>query len=174
LNLLVPFESKHVSATYEWVQDTQLRNDFLLRREISHEGHIRYFDRLLTDTTQKICAIIFEECHVGNCGFKSIDYTNNCGELWIYIGKYSHRGKGIGKNATRQLLENGFNQLSFERIYLHVAESNERALAMYKKIGFITAPCNGCIGWADRDTPVVHMELSRAAWLEINSFGARA
>lgn len=173
LNLmLVPFEWKHVSATYAWVQNPQLQNDFLLRKEITWEGHIQYFEQVLADTTQKIYAIIFEEYHIGNCGFKYIDYANNRGELWIYLGNYSHHGRGIGNDATQQLLEKGFAELSFDMIYLHVAEFSQKALTIYKKLGFTTTPCNGCIGWSNRNTAITHMELSRKTWLELNNFGA--
>lgn len=43
---------------------------------------------------------------------------------------------GIGKNATEILIEYAFNTLGLRKICLEVYGFNERAIAMYEKLGF--------------------------------------
>lgn len=73
--------------------------------------------------------------HAGNCGFKYI--FQNTAELWIYIGNEQERHLGIGTQACKQLIERGFNELGFEKIFLHVSKDNIPAQGLYKKLGFI-------------------------------------
>jgi RimJ/RimL family protein N-acetyltransferase len=168
---LVPFRQSHIAATYQWIQSPKLRRDFLLQGEITWEGHLRYFERLLSDPTQAIYAICFDGSHVGNCGFKHIDRERRRGELWIYLGSYDHHGKGIGRDATAALLDKGFGELSLEVIYLHVAQFNQKAAALYERSGFAVTPCDGCGEWGERSTTILHMELTRDRWLVPNQRG---
>ncbi|MBJ6724837.1 GNAT family N-acetyltransferase [Geomesophilobacter sediminis] len=161
---LIPFEPRHIDATYDWVTNPQLRHDFLLRGEITPEGHRQYFAKLLTDQTQALYAITFAGTHVGNCGFKHLDPIRRRAELWIYLGSYQHHGKGIGNSATSLLIEKGFGELSLELIYLHVAEFNEKAVALYQRSGFQVTPCDGCLEWGDRSIKILHMELPADRW----------
>lgn len=169
--VLIPFQQRHVATTYDWVKNPELQRDFLLRGEITREGHLRHFEQLLADPTQTIYAITFEGTHVGNCGFKHIDPEKRRAELWIYLGSYGHQGKGIGNSATLALLAKGFNDLSLDLIYLHVAQFNQKAIALYQKSGFAIAPCDGCMEWADHSTTIIHMELPRSRWLELENTG---
>lgn len=47
------------------------------------------------------------------------------------------RGQGYGKPAMEQMIEWGFRQLRLNKIYLTTRGINERAIALYKKIGFV-------------------------------------
>lgn len=58
-------------------------------------------------------------------------------ELSVFISDESHRGKGLGTDAVLQAIEYGFNQLSMEKVYLHVDESNAQAIKCYHKCGFV-------------------------------------
>jgi hypothetical protein len=91
---LVPFSGEFISKTFEWVSDPDLRKNFLMRGELTCEGHNEYFERILSDATQRLFAIYYEECHVGNCGLKNISISNKEGEFWIYIGEHSMRISG--------------------------------------------------------------------------------
>jgi RimJ/RimL family protein N-acetyltransferase len=58
-------------------------------------------------------------------------------ELQIRIGDASARGRGLGSEAVRLLVEFGFRDLNLHRIWLRVFRSNTRALRTYAAAGFV-------------------------------------
>lgn len=157
---LVPFIEGHVFRTFDWVSDPDFRHQFLMRGEPTWEGHQEYFSYILKDPTQRIFAIHAGEIHVGNCGLKNI--TLNDGELWIYIGDTSVRGRGIGSIAVNLLLREGFEVMGLKVISVHVADFNETALKMYKKAGFQEVLLSDSSDeWTDRGCRIIRMELRK-------------
>jgi RimJ/RimL family protein N-acetyltransferase len=55
----------------------------------------------------------------------------------VGIADISKLGKGLGTEVTRLVLDYAFNTLKLHRIDLRVLEYNKRAIACYKKCGFI-------------------------------------
>lgn len=54
----------------------------------------------------------------------------------IGIFNENESGKGLGTWAIKNILEYGFQELKLNRIYLDVFSYNERAIHLYKKMGF--------------------------------------
>ncbi|MBC3762958.1 GNAT family N-acetyltransferase [Quadrisphaera oryzae] len=48
-----------------------------------------------------------------------------------------HRGRGVGTEALRQLVEFGFTRRNLRRIHLQAIASNTGALRAYAKVGFV-------------------------------------
>jgi RimJ/RimL family protein N-acetyltransferase len=160
---LAPFTKEHVKLTFKWVKDPELRRMFLMRGEPTWEVHKTYFERVLADSTQHVYAILSQGVHVGNCGLKNVSLSKKEGELWIYIGDVSMRGKGISRTATELLLREGFNLLGLEMVYVHVAEFNTVAQSLYKRLGFIEVPLlKDANEWTNREGRILRMELRKA------------
>lgn len=159
---IIPFSKDHIAQTYEWMQDAELRKYFLVREKPTMEKHLAFFDKVLNDRSQKVFSIMFDDQHVGNCGFKNILTDKAEGEIWIYLGSSCMRNKGIGKSASQLLIDKGFNTLGFKLIYLHVAEFNEAAIKLYKSIGF-SEVSDELIGqeWKNREYRIIRMELKK-------------
>lgn len=151
------FEMRDAYKTFEWVNDENLRNDFLMDKVENIESHLAYFENKLKKDDEKIYKILNEDIHIGNCGYKNI--INDCAELWIYIGERLIRGNGFGKKALQELIKIGFNELKFHKIYLHVAAKNSIALNMYKAIGFKEVKSMGSES-IFKET-VIYMELEK-------------
>ena len=66
----------------------------------------------------------------------AIDPIDRRAMLGIAIGEKSYWGQGYGTEATRLLVDYGFNLLNLNSIMLGVFAFNERAIACYKKVGF--------------------------------------
>ena len=64
------------------------------------------------------------------------DQTNRRASLGIIIGEKAYWGKGYGTDATRLLLDYGFNVLNLHSVELSVYSFNERAIRCYEKVGF--------------------------------------
>ena len=72
---------------------------------------------------------------LGNCSLESFGGPHRTADLGIFLKKEAH-GKGYGKEAIQLLLSHGFSFLNLNCIALTVFEFNERAISVYKKIGF--------------------------------------
>lgn len=77
---------------------------------------------------------------VGTISLKNIDLTVKSAEYAIITSSKIH-GSGIALNATKELLNYGFNELGLERIYLNVVKDNIRANRFYIKCGFKYEGC---------------------------------
>lgn len=134
--ILDDYTIEHLDKTYIWMQDTSLKDSFLLRKDISKQNHKRWYENIVNDSSQIIKAIICDNTHCGNCGLKNIDHVNKKAELWIYIGETNMQGKGIAQNAVLSLLKFSVDNLLLHKIYLHVADFNGKAIHIYRKCGF--------------------------------------
>lgn len=74
--------------------------------------------------------------YLGTVSLKNIDYENKNAEYAISFMKEA-QGTGAALFATYEILEKAFNKLKLEKVYLDVLKTNERAIAFYRKIGFI-------------------------------------
>jgi RimJ/RimL family protein N-acetyltransferase len=73
---------------------------------------------------------------LGMCGVIEIDPIDRHGELGIFIGDPAGQGKGHGRDTINALLRFAFHTLGLNTIRLRAIEGNERALALYRKLGF--------------------------------------
>lgn len=108
-------------------------------RYINLETDKEWFQGYMRNRNNQVrCSICLRESHevVGLISLTSIDYLNSNAELHIMIGKKDCQNKGVGTLAVREMIKHGFLNLNLERIYLSVLVSNERAINMYKKVGF--------------------------------------
>ncbi len=162
---LVPFTWSHVAKTFTWVTNPELRRAFLIQGEPNWEGHQEYFRGVLADPTQRVYAIEYANCHVGNCGIKYISQEHQRGEAWIYVGDTSLRGRGIGKAAMEFLLEEAFRKLHLLRVCAHVADFNTASLALCIGVGFVEVTAHDesppWSGWGCR---VIEMDLTYDRW----------
>ena len=154
---LIPFSKKHLTKTFAWIHDPILQRDFLIQGLPTYETHIQYFENKLNNPREKVFSIIYNEKHIGNCGFKNI-IVNKEAELWIYLGEQRIKHKGIGKIATKMLIEYGVDILHIEKIYLHVADFNTPAVRLYKNMGFHKVPVEDNSGWENRGINIIRME----------------
>lgn len=133
---LIEFSEVHLETTFKWICDPRIKNGFLLRRDITYHEHLKWFESYKSDPSQKIFAIVEDGVHCGNCGFKFVSTIDQKAELWIYLGTPSFEGKGVARRALNTLIDFGFRKLKLNKIYLHVNESNDRALRLYENLGF--------------------------------------
>lgn len=74
---------------------------------------------------------------IGIAGFDEIIWSNATATVFIGIGDRAHRGKGLGSEALRLLLEFGFAELNFHKLQLSVIAYNKAAISMYENSGFV-------------------------------------
>lgn len=132
---IIEFNQKYIDSTYEILKDEEIQQLFMLTKKIDYKSNrifwLEYLNNKLEN--QKVYAILLNNKHIGNCGFKNINSLE--AELWIYLGK-SYWGCGYGKIALQKLIAVGTDVLKLKHIYLNVSTENKRALNLYVNMGF--------------------------------------
>lgn len=73
---------------------------------------------------------------VGHLGLYQIDQRVRSADLGIMLGDKSVWGRGLGRACCRFALDFAFQHLNLNRVELRVLASNERALGLYRSLGF--------------------------------------
>src|SRR5688500_17009234 len=73
---------------------------------------------------------------VGFANFRRLNERHGNVDIGIGIGEKALWGKGLGTDALRLLVGHLLEDRGMHRIRLHVAATNDRAIASYKKAGF--------------------------------------
>lgn len=106
-----------------------------------------------------------EDEFLGTSWLKNLDLVNASAEFAIFIADKSLWGKGYGTEVLEIVVDFGFGNLPLERVYLEVDSENERAMASYRKAGFVV---EGIMRHAERRRGAfrdrVLMSLLRAEW----------
>ncbi|GGP08225.1 GNAT family N-acetyltransferase [Oceanobacillus neutriphilus] len=76
------------------------------------------------------------EASIGIVSLINMDYKNRNAECIIDIGEKEYWGKGFGGEGLTLLLDYAFQELNLHRISLRVFSFNDRAIHLYKKLGF--------------------------------------
>ncbi len=75
--------------------------------------------------------------HIGSVGFHDVSPEDRKARLGIMIGEKDYWSKGYGTDAMLTLLRFAFEEMNLYRVDLTVDEDNERAIACYRKCGFV-------------------------------------
>jgi RimJ/RimL family protein N-acetyltransferase len=73
---------------------------------------------------------------IGSIGFGHIDWVSRKANIFGQIGESEYWGKGIIGEASQLVIEYGFNELNFHKIYAGIYSPNERSLRVAEKLGF--------------------------------------
>jgi RimJ/RimL family protein N-acetyltransferase len=73
---------------------------------------------------------------IGTVGFYEIEWANQGAWLGMGIGERDAWGQGYGTEALHLALQYAFDELNLHRITLTVIAYNERAIALYERVGF--------------------------------------
>ena len=113
-------------------------------RYINKETDVNWFNNYISNRNSSIrlaiCASATKTL-IGATYLLNLDWVNRSAEFSIWIGEESHQGKGAGYFAVKEMLNHAFLDLNLNRIHLTVFCTNERAINLYKKVGFIKEGC---------------------------------
>jgi RimJ/RimL family protein N-acetyltransferase len=135
---LKTFSDDNIEATFDWLQNAELRQLFAMKEAPTWGKHVEYIKKILHDCTQVMFAIYYGDTYIGNCGLKYIQ--NQGASIWIYLGNKNYRKKGLSKVACRLLMNYARDKLKVNLLYLHVLKDNIVALNLYHALGFKEVP----------------------------------
>ena len=122
------------SDIYAWANKEENRPLTGTQYPVSEYEHERWIQSVITSGDVKLFLVLDKENEkkLGTIGLKNFDLTNRNVELFINLGISG----GYGADAVRILTEYCFAHLNYHKVYLHVFDSNKRAIRCYEKAGF--------------------------------------
>ncbi|MBU0685009.1 MAG: GNAT family protein [Thermoplasmatota archaeon] len=137
---LVAVSEKYLKEYVRWINDPAATDMLgVLLFPMSTEQERKWVDGAIAEKDfEKPFTILTKDGKpLGNCGFNRIDYVNRYAVLGILIGEVDFWDKGYGTDAIRTLLRFAFQELGMHKVCLNVDSVNDRAIACYKKCGFV-------------------------------------
>ena len=130
-------KEKDVDRMLEWMHSKESKEIFAKDfNRFTKEDVTKFVNSKNTDENINYACVNDNDEYLGTVSLKNIDYENNNAEYAISFMKEA-QGTGAALFATIEILEEAFEELNLEKVYLDVLKTNERAIAFYKKVGFI-------------------------------------
>ncbi|MGJ9459836.1 GNAT family N-acetyltransferase [Oceanobacillus sp. CF4.6] len=108
------------------------------------------------------------EAVIGHISLGKIDRKNRSARIGkVLVGNENVRGKGIGEQMIKEILQIAFDDLCLHRISLGVYDFNVPAISCYEKVGFVKegllrdAAKNGDEYWSSYEMSILEKE-----WME--------
>ena len=129
-------ERNDAYISYKWRNDPEVfkYTGTVYDHEITLETELHWIERVIKNDDEYRCAIIADNCYVGNIYLTNID--DEKAEYHIFIGDKSYWGKGVAKKASIEIIRYGFENLNLKKIVLEVRQQNKNAIRLYEKLGF--------------------------------------
>lgn len=163
LRLLGPGD---LDRTLEWRNRDENRRWFVHSDPINMETHLRWFEAYQTRDDDFVFVVetsTDRPVPIGQVSLYRIDWELRAGEFGrLLIGDPHARGRGLGLEATRTLVDFGFGTMGLSRIHLEVFVDNVAAIKIYRKCGFQEAGPYS-------PTKLLNMELRRRDWTALRT-----
>jgi len=122
-------------------------------KEITIDDELNWIRKAIKDSTARRFAIVADGTYVGNIYLT--DIKDGLAQYHIFIGDRDFWGKGVAKQASRQLLDYAKTELKLKRIFLEVNKNHTAAQGLYRKLGFVETK-------ADKSTIIMELDLETA------------
>lgn len=135
-------EMGDLERNYRWINDGEVTRHLHMRYPISLAAEeawmcegcakpIAFNDNVFFAIETK------DGAHIGNINFHEMSAEQRKARLGVMIGEKEYWSKGYGTDAMRTFLRFAFDEMNLHRIDLTVNAENPRAIACYRKCGFV-------------------------------------
>ena len=121
-----------------WRNSHEIKQYTREHREITQQMQKKWYETQVNNNDSQIhfeIRTVKDNKLVGHCVLTNIHWIYRVAEFGIYIGDNKRRGKKLGREALKLLIDYGFNVINMNRIWGEVYEDNP-ALNVFKAIGF--------------------------------------
>jgi len=165
---LVALTMDYLHLYHRWFNDPEV-TDMLggLKLPFSEGKEREWIERQLTEKedSRAFTVLTKKGKPIGNIGFNHIDYRNKHATVGIALGEKDYWDKGYGGDALVTLMRFGFEELGMHKIELEVSPINKRAIACYKKCGFVLEGCGREHDfYRGRYTDILRMGILKNEW----------
>ena len=124
----------------DWRNIPELRKNFREYKELSFSNQENWFNNVVLNSQKNIMfAIVNLENNelIGACGLNYIDWVNRNADLSIYIGIDGvYIDDKFAPDATKLLLDYGFNELNLHRIYVEIYDIDLKKQKLLESLNF--------------------------------------
>lgn len=159
---LRPVEQADLEVLRRWDEDPVIAA--LMGRRFENTSPTEWFNALRRVRSYRMWIIEREERPVGEVELAQVNHRTRSAEVRICVGDRSLWGQGIGTTAMIRALDEAFGPMALDEVYLRVFETNERAIALYRRLGFRPQGVLRPSRRRNDPAPVVLMKLTRRRW----------
>ncbi len=137
--VLRPMRPEDTADVARWRNDPRIRSRLFSNETITEAGHLKWLEHIHLQGRRLEFMIVDRstERSIGTVGLSDIDWEYGHAEYGVLIGEEAAEGKGLAREATEMILAHAFGKLGLRRVYLRVFSDNERALNLYRRVGFV-------------------------------------
>jgi len=137
---LRPLKKSDRKESIKWRNDSKIRDAQLgFPLPVTEKMEEKWFDGAMSGSRELVCLAIESKMSGALIGFvllSEINWVWRTARLGITIGEKEMQERGFGTEAMKLFLSYCFTTLNLRRIWLEVVITNDRALALYRRIGF--------------------------------------
>jgi RimJ/RimL family protein N-acetyltransferase len=137
---LIPQGSKWINQICKWNNDPKVRHYARMVMPTTPEDIQKWFEpRVGSGMRDVVFFVIYhkeDKIPIGTIGFFQINWINRNAQISAIIGEPNYWGKGIVGEAAKLLINYGFTELNFHKVYAGVFNPNKRSLRAAEKLGF--------------------------------------
>jgi len=134
---LSPMNPDDAKTYTKWINDLEITIPLGNASNIySLEKEREFLERLSKEKYNFAIVELVSDKLLGNISLFDVDLIHRKAEVGIFIGDKDKWGKGFGTEALKLIIEFGFKIIGLNNIILKVFSFNERALKVYRGIGF--------------------------------------
>jgi diamine N-acetyltransferase len=135
-------EREDLPRFQHWLNDEEVTAGLMVSLPLSLVEEDTWFDKMIKGPAEEHSLVIEVRqgeawVPVGSCGFSAVDGRIRSAEVGIFIGEKTFWNQGYGTQVMRMLVRHGFETLNLNRIFLHVHDTNTRAIRSYERAGFL-------------------------------------
>lgn len=151
---LRPIGEADLDSTLAWRNRDEARKWFKTSTLIEPEQHRAWFARYYLRDDDFVFVVEADGRRVGQAAVYGIDWTTHEAEVGRFLAAPACEGRGFIGNACVMLLRFCASTLGLRYVFLEVMETNERAIRVYRRCGFVEEA---------RDSGLVRMGCELAA-----------
>jgi UDP-4-amino-4,6-dideoxy-N-acetyl-beta-L-altrosamine N-acetyltransferase len=122
---------------YNWRVQPDVDRYMCTSHVISANEHERWWSRIPDDRTRAYWIIEANGLPIGLVNLYDIATEHKRCSWGIYLAMPSYRGRGIGQAVAAWIQHHVFVERGFQKLCCEVLATNERAIGMYRRAGFV-------------------------------------
>ena len=138
---LRPREMTDLERMHRWINDREVTRYLGVRYQMSLAAEEKWLSDHISQPMAydrvSFCIETRDGVTIGSIDFHHIVPEERKARLGVMIGEKDYWSKGYGTDAMVTFCRFGFDDMNLNRIDLTVFDGNERAIACYRKCGFV-------------------------------------
>ncbi|MDM2876997.1 GNAT family N-acetyltransferase [Citrobacter sp. Cpo040] len=128
----VEYDESFLALSWLWLKDPEI-SALTMTPDFTKNEQLIFFRSLEKRRDYFIRGVTYKNEKIGAAGIKNINQDR--GEYWGYIGEKKYWGQGLGREIMEKIVLEA-RLLGLKKLYLQVNSNNQRAINLYKKVGF--------------------------------------